>query len=187
MFNIFKSLFAIIAVATVAAGSTSAYFSDSASITGNTFSTGTLEVRVDGQPSIVGATYSVMAPDQVATSPQYEINNYGQPYFSGPSNLTAKKLILNIANRNDGGSGLLNQLKVKVEVNRGWPTWQVAYDGRLTSLYNVDLLAPNWTELTPGSSESFRYQVYLPNNNSNQSSLMGKTATWDFVVEGRTN
>jgi hypothetical protein len=142
---------------------------------------------VNGAPSVIGATYSAMAPDQIAFSPQYEINNYGQPWFDGPSNLTAKKLILKVANKNDDGSGLINKLKVKVEVNRGWPDWQVAYDGRLVLATNVDLLAPNWSELVAGSSESLRYQVYLPNEVGNQTALMGKTVSWDFVIEGRTN
>jgi hypothetical protein len=101
--------------------------------------------------------------------------------------LTAKKLILKVANKNDDGSGLINKLKVKVEVNRGWPDWQVAYDGRLVLATNVDLLAPNWSELVAGSSESLRYQVYLPNEVGNQTALMGKTVSWDFVIEGRTN
>ena len=187
MIQIFKSLFAIIAVTAIAAGSTSAYFSDTATSTGNTFSTGTLEIRVNGQPSVVGAIFSPMAPDQIWDSPQYEINNYGKPSFDGPSNLTAKKLILNIANQNDSGSGLWNKLFIKVEVNRGWEKWQVAYDGMINALTNVNLLSPNWTELTPGSSESFRYHVYLPNENLDQSSLMGKTLIWNFVMEGRTN
>lgn len=187
MFKIVKSLFVIVAVATIAAGSTSAYFSDTATITGNTFSTGTLEIRVNGQPSIIGATFSPMAPGQVGDSPQYEINNYGQPWFNGPSNLTAKQLLLNITNPNDSGSGLWNKVMIKVEVNRGWPVWQVAYDGNINALSNVDLLNPNWSELAPGNSESFRYHVYLPNEEIDQSSLMAKTLTWNFAIEGRTN
>jgi predicted ribosomally synthesized peptide with SipW-like signal peptide len=187
MTRIIKSLFLIVAVVAIAAGSTSAYFSSKASITGNTFSTGTLQIRVNGVPEIVGATFSPMIPGQVGDSPQYEINNFGPPWFAGPSNLTAKQLILNVTNPNDSGSGLYDKLKVKVEVNRGWPVWQVAYDGNINALSNVDLLNPNWTELTPGNSESFRYHVYLPEDGTDQSALMGKTLTWDFAIEGRTN
>jgi predicted ribosomally synthesized peptide with SipW-like signal peptide len=187
MFKIAKGLLTIVAVAAIAVGATGAYFSSTATITNNTFSTGTLDIRVNGEPSVVGATFSPMAPDQIANSPQYEINNYGQPWFNGPSNLTAKKLILNVTNPNDFGSGLWDKVKIKVEVNRGWPAWQVAYDGDIKSLANVDLLNPNWTELIPGSSESFRYQVYLPDDGSDQGSLMGQTLTWNFAIEGRTN
>ena len=187
MFKIAKSLFAIVAVAAIAVGSTSAYFSSTATIAGNTFSTGTLDIRVNGEPSVVGSTFTAMVPDQVGDSSQFEINNYGQPWFNGSSNLTAKQLILNIANPNDFGSGLWNQVKIKVEVNRGWPVWQVAYNGNINALSGVDLLNPNWTELAPGNSESFRYHVYLPNNGGDQSALMGKTLTWDFAIEGRTS
>ena len=187
MLRIAKSLLTILAVAAIAAGSTSAYFSDSATITGNTFSTGILDIRVNGEPSVIGGTFSPMAPDQVGDSPQFDINNYGQPWFNGPSTLTAKSLSLNVINPNDSGSGLWHKVKIKVEVNRGWPTWQVAYDGNIDALANVELLNPNWTELTPGSSESFRYHVYLPNEDANQNTLMGQSLVWDFYIEGRTN
>lgn len=187
MFKIAKSLFAIVAVAAIAAGSTGAYFSSTATIVNNTFSTGTLEIRVNGQPSIAGATYSPMAPDQVGNSPEYHINNYGAPWFAGPSNLAAKKLMLNIINPNDSGSGLWNNVVIKVEVNRGWATWQEVYNGNINALSNVDLLSPRWTELAPGDSEMMRYSISLPDNGGDQSALMGQTLTWDFAIEGRTN
>ena len=186
MLKILKSMLVIVAVAAVGVGATGAYFSDTASITDNTFSTGTLDIRINGQQSVVGATFSPMAPGQVGTSPQYEINNYGAPWFAGPSNLTAKYLALSAANCSDNSSGLCGLLNIKVEVNRGWPTWQVAYDGALNGLSNADVLAPNWSELVPGSSESMRYTITLPDS-GDQTSLMGQTATWDFVVEGRTS
>ena len=187
MLKIVKSLVVIALVGAFAASATGAYFSDTATITQNTFSTGTLEIRVNGQPSVVGATFAPMAPDQIGNSPQYEINNYGLPWFAGPSNLTAKSLSLAVVNPNDSGSGLWDKVMVTVEVNRGWPTWQQAYTGKLKDMGTVGLLAPRWTDLIPGSSESLRYHVWLPNELGDQSSLMGKTLTWDFVVEGRTN
>lgn len=63
MFRIVKSLVVIAVIGAFAASATGAYFSDTATITRNTFSTGTLEIRVNGQPSVVGATFSPMAPD----------------------------------------------------------------------------------------------------------------------------
>lgn len=48
MLNILKSMFAIVAVAAIAAGSTSAYFSDSVAVEGNTFAAGELVLNVDG-------------------------------------------------------------------------------------------------------------------------------------------
>ena len=128
-----------------------------------------------------------MAPDQVGNSPEYSVNNYGAPWFAGPSNLTAKYLSIAVANPNDSGSGLWDNVMITVETNRGWPTWQQVYSGLLKDMGTRDMLAPNWTELIPGSSQNVRYQVWLPNVAGDQSGLMGKTLTWDFVVEGRTN
>jgi len=185
--KILRSLAIIGVVAAMAVSATGAYFTSTATINGNTFSTGVLEIRVNGQPSITGATFSPMAPDQVASSPEYHINNYGPRWFSGPSTLAAKKLTLSVINPNDFGSGLWDQVMIKVEVNRGWPTWQEVYNGKINGLSNVDLLSPRWTELAPGESEMMRYHIWLPNIAGDQNALMGKTLTWDFAIEGRTN
>jgi len=45
MLRIVKSLMVIGVVSAVAVGATGAYFSDTATVTQNTFSTGTLEIR----------------------------------------------------------------------------------------------------------------------------------------------
>ena len=185
MLRILKSLLVITAVAVIGVGATSAYFSDTATIAENTFSTGILDVRVNGQDSMIGATFAPMAPGQIGNSPEYHINNYGAPWFAGDSNLTAKYLALSAVNCDGEGTHLCSLLKIKVEVNRGWSTWQTAYDGSLIGLSHADLLAPRWTELAPGDSEMMRYTITLPDR-GNQNGLMGKTATWNFVVEGRT-
>ena len=185
MLRIVKSLMVIAVVSLVAVGATNAYFSDTATITQNTFSTGTLEIRVNGLPSVVGGTFSPMAPGQIGTSGDFHINNYGLPWFAGPSNLTAKQLTAAVAN-NTGDVDLWNKVMIKVEVNRGWPTWQVAYEGKIKNMGTKDLLAPNWTELVPGNSEMMHYTVWLPDV-GDQAPLMGKTISWDFVIEGRTS
>jgi predicted ribosomally synthesized peptide with SipW-like signal peptide len=186
MKRILLGIVTIALVSSMSIGATRAYFADTANVENNTFATGTLEIRVNGQPTIAGANFTDAAPGEMKVF-QHNINNYGAPWFVGPSNLTAKSLLLNIVNPNDLGSGLWNQVIIKVEVNRGWPAWQVAYWGNINALSNVDLLHPNWSELTPGSSEDIRYTLYLPESGSDQSSMMGKTLTWDFVIEGRTN
>lgn len=185
--KIIKSLITIVAVATIAAGATSAYFSDSATITDNTFTAGTLEIRVNGQPSVMGATFSPTVPGEVYSSPEYHINNYGAPWFAGPSNLTAKYLTIkkdNVVSTPD--NDLWNNVYIKVETNRGWPVWQEVYNGKLKLMATEDLLAPNWSELAPGDSQIVRYQVWLPDS-GDQSNIMGDSLTWDFVIEGRTS
>jgi predicted ribosomally synthesized peptide with SipW-like signal peptide len=186
MKRIAMSLVTIAAVACLVVGATGAYFSSTATVTNNTFSTGTLEIRVNSQPTITGATFSPMAPGQKGGS-HFDINNYGPPWFpAGPSNLTAKTLLLSVMNAT-GDSTLWSNLYIRVQVNRGWPSWQNVYSGPISGLSNADLLHPNWTELIPGSSEDLRYQVWLPETGGDQSALMGKTVHWDFAVEGRTN
>jgi hypothetical protein len=178
------AMIAVVGAATVSA--TTAYFTSTASALNNTFATGVLEIRVNGEPSIAGANFTAVAPGDLNVF-EHNINNYGSPWFAGPSNLTAKTLLLNITNPNDSGSGLWGEVYIKVEVNRGWPIWQQAYWGKINALSNVDLLHPNWSELIPGSSEDVRYTIWLPETGTDQSALMGKTLTWDFAVEGRTN
>lgn len=184
--KIVKSLVVILAMMALVAGATGAYFSSNARIFDNTFSSGILEVRVNGQPAITGANFTPLAPGQIGNSPEYHINNYGQPWFNGPSNLSAKKLSLAVRGY-DQNSVLWDKLMIKVEVNRGWPTWQQAYEGKLSAMGNVDLLSPRWTELAPGDSQMLRYQIWLPSEDIDQSDLMGRTASWDFIVEGRTD
>jgi predicted ribosomally synthesized peptide with SipW-like signal peptide len=181
------SLATIAAVCMLAIGATSAYFSSTATITNNTFSTGTLQIRVNGSPTVTGANFAAVAPGDMKVSPVYGIQNYGAPWFGGPSNLTANKLYLKVVNPNDSGSGLWDVVKVKVEVGRLSGVMQYTlYDGLLKNLGTVDLFGGHWSSLIPGSSQDMRYTVYLPETGTDQSYLMGKTLTWDWSVEGRT-
>jgi len=192
MLKIIKSLVVIVAVAAVAAGATGAYFSSAATITNNTFSTGTLEIRVNGQPSVIGANFSPVEPGDVYTSPRYDINNYGQPWFDGPSNLDADYLRASITNLTYDSDPLRKAVVITLEVSRdSGATWHEAYNDRIY-MYTFhgaqDLLSPvGMPSLIPGSSLSFRYKVSLPDTGDDQSGLMGKTLHWDLVVEGRTS
>lgn len=58
MKTIIKSLLVVVAVAAVAGGATYAYFSDSVTVSGNTISAGTLDLRVDSNPLDTAYTWS---------------------------------------------------------------------------------------------------------------------------------
>lgn len=58
MTKIIKSVAVIAFVAAIAVGATSAYFSDTATVTGSTFSAGTLDLKIDSDPSPSGQTWS---------------------------------------------------------------------------------------------------------------------------------
>jgi len=180
MLKIIKSLVVIVAVVAVASSATAAVFTSTTSVVGNTFATGTLELRVNGQPTIAGFNVTGQAPGD-SESGQFGVNNYGAPWFAGPSTLSAKTLNIS-AVRTGGSAYLYNKLDIVVEANRGWPTWMPVYNGPLSGLSNADLLTPRWTELAAGDSEDVRYTVTLPADANN--TYQGLSTTFDFVMVG---
>lgn len=79
MFKILKSMFAIVAVAAIAAGSTGAYFSSEVTSPGNTFATGTMAINVNGQTPTAIAVFNAtnLAPGQVIPEQMFVVNNTG--------------------------------------------------------------------------------------------------------------
>lgn len=65
MKNIFKSLLVVVAVAAVAGGATYSYFSDTATISGNTFTAGTMDLKID--QNVVGTNYDWVDDFNVST------------------------------------------------------------------------------------------------------------------------
>lgn len=179
MKKILLSTMTIAIVGAVAVGATSAVFTSQATVDNNTFATGILEVRVNGQPTIAGFNFVDAAPGDCTTF-QHNVNNYGQPWFAGPSTLDAKTLT--VSSSYDSGSGYLyNKLDVTVGADRGWGSWMPVYSGPLNGLSGADLLSPRWTELIPGSSEDVQYTVCLPTDAND--SYQGLSTTFDFVID----
>lgn len=186
MQKIVKSVITIAAVATIAAGATGAYFSDTATIAANSFATGKLEIRVNGQQTISGQHFYNMYPSDVDTAIPYVLSDS----IMAGSTLAAKTLILNTANANDSGSGLWGATKIQVEVrdNIFMGPWTAAYNGDISALSNVDLIhVLGLSQLNPGEGIALRYKIWVPETGVNQNSLMDKSMTWDFTIEGRTN
>jgi len=181
--KILKSLVIVLAMVAMVAGATSSVFTSQATVNNNTFATGALEIRINGQASIPGFNVANAAPGD-SKSGQFGVNNYGAPSFAGPSTLSAKTLTVSAVQ--DGGSTYLyNKLEVVVEANRGWATWMPVYSGSLSGLSNADLLSPRWTELIAGSSEDVRYTVTLPLDADN--TYQGLSTTFDFVVDAASS
>jgi predicted ribosomally synthesized peptide with SipW-like signal peptide len=175
---ILSSLF-IFALLAGLAGATYAVFSDSAVMGANTFATGVLEIRVNGQPTVAGFSMTNAAPGACQQG-QFTVNNYGAPFFAGPSTLAARELVLRV----DGVIGdedLFDELSLKVEANRGWPEWMGVYDDPLSALVEGDLLGTRWSELAPGHSHDVRYEVCLSASAGNE--LQGKTTSFDFIID----
>lgn len=189
----------VIAVAAVAAvGATVAYFSSTASVVNNVISTGILQIRVNGQPSIIGMTLSNAAPGD-SVEKTVTVMNYGPPWFpSGPSTLAAKEIA--VTNQMTAGDlALYNSLNAKVYVNAGWSGCSngnpfvpgkgcEAYNGKLKNLKGdttTDLLhATQWgahPSLAAGNSLAVTLVVEFPNTGGDQSSLQGKSTTFDLM------
>lgn len=173
------SLLSIAALLSTVAGATWAVFSSSAKQADNTFATGTLEIRLNGKAVLPGFEFKNAAPDQ-CISGQFGVNNYGAPFFAGPSTLAAKEMVISAA-KTAGDDDLFGALTVNIQANRGWPTWMDVFDGSLNSLTEKDLLTPRWSDLAAGNSEDVKYEVCLPKDAGND--LMGKSVTFDFVVD----
>lgn len=177
------SLATIALVAVMAVGATYAVFSSSASITDNTFATGTLEIRINGEPSVVGFNVDGAYPGYCTTEYMKVVNNYGDPYFAGPSTLPAEELVIS-AVKTGGSQALYDALEITVETNRGWASRMDVFDGQLKNLNEADMFDPRWTELLPGHSQDMWYTVCLPASAGN--SLQGKTTTFDLKVDAYT-
>lgn len=198
MLRIAKSLITILAVAAIAIGATGAYFTDRAVIVGNTFSTGVLEIRVNGQPTRAGFNYPNAVPGASVTY-TFGINNFGPPWFpSGPSTLPAKDLLATVANQT-GDVDLYNALTAKLYANAGWSGCSnpgvafvpgkgcTVYNGLLSGINQADILrATQWgahPDLIPGNSFSMWLEVELPDTGGDQSALMGKSTMFDLNID----
>ena len=183
MLKIAKSLVVIAAVAALAVGATSAVFTSQAKVEGNTFATGILEIRINGSSSIPGFNVTNAKPGDTKSG-QFGVNNYGAPWFAGPSTLAAKTLKVK-AVQTGGSAYLYNKLDIVVEANRGWGTWMPVYSGPISGLATGDLLDGRWAELAAGDSEDVRYVVTLPLDADD--SYQGLLTTFDFVVDATSS
>ena len=103
MLKIAKSLFVIVAVAAIAAGSTGAYFSDTATLAGNTFATGELEITAS-VPAWQHVSFTNLKPGDTIRK-WVTLENTGS--------LDIASLTLQTVNVSDA-NGLLGQVQVSV-------------------------------------------------------------------------
>ncbi|MEI8061388.1 MAG: TasA family protein [Candidatus Berkelbacteria bacterium] len=106
MLRIVKSLLTIVAVATIATGATGAYFTDSKSIAGNSFTTGRLAIT-DNTPSYYHVAFTDLKPGDTITKSVVLTNTGSLPI----DYLTANKI--NVVD----ADGLLSQIPVSVSAN----------------------------------------------------------------------
>ncbi|MEX1112500.1 MAG: TasA family protein [Candidatus Andersenbacteria bacterium] len=182
MKRIVMSVFTIFAMVAVVSGATLAAFSSTATVENNTFATGTLEIRVNGQPTIAGFNVANAAPG-TCESGSFDVNNYGAPWFAGPSTLAAKTLELSVVDQ-QGSTDLFNELTIEVMTHRGGTPVTTYSTGALSGLTANDLFGASWSELIAGSSQTVQYEVCLPSDADN--SVQGESTNIDFELVGTT-
>lgn len=195
MRKILLSLGTILLVMGLVAGATWAIFSSTATVSPNTFSTGILEIRVNGSPTTAGFSLTNAAPGG-SVEKVFTLMNYGAPWFAGPSTLPAKELDTGTA-MTSGDSELYDALVAKLYANAGWggcsnPVTNpyvagkgcTVYNGPLNALDGDILHATQWgahPDLVPGNSFTMTLVVELPVSAGNE--LQGKSTTFDLVID----
>jgi predicted ribosomally synthesized peptide with SipW-like signal peptide len=180
MKNIIKSLVIVIAVAAIAGGASYAYFTSTVTVGTNTFSAGTLVIKVDSAPSTFGFTLTNAIPGS-CTGRSVTINNN----VAGTGTVDVSELVMNI---NENIKDLCPALTLKVDAARtGY------HSGTAINLYNGDLNsipadlslfpAGQWTSLPVGAQQDLYLQACFPKANSDQSFYQGKSCTFDIAVQ----
>lgn len=201
MRKIVLSLVTIFAAVAMVAGATGAYFADQAVLGLNTYSTGILEIRLNGLENLPGFTVNNAAPGDVATK-VFTLSNYDFAHFGGPSTLAAKGLTATAVKTGATNDDLYNALKARLYANAGWGGCSnvgvlfvagkgcTVYNGFLSGLVAADILhATYWgvhPDLVPGNSFTMTLEVELPDS-GDQSALMGKSAFFDLKINGYTS
>lgn len=188
----------IVATVGLVAGATAAYFSSQATVQNNSFATGKLEIRVNGQSVKTGVSLTNAAPGD-SKSGSFDVQNYGAPWFGGPSTLTAKEIAINIANMT-GDTPLKDNVTLALYANAGWSGCSnpgvvfvpgkgcTIYSGLLNGMTEQDVLHfTQWgahASLPAGNSITINYDFGLPNTGGDQNAMQGQTTAFDLVVTG---
>lgn len=180
MLRIIKSFFTIAVVAAIATSATGAYFNDSQTIAGNSFSTGTLEIA-DNSASYQHVVFSDLKPGDTIRKYVTLTNTGTLPI----DYLTANKI--NVVD----DSGLLSQIPVSVEANiSGTPGAFFTPDwtgGTTVGAFfaNSDVLdGPAFYRtaagvINPGQNYVIAITCTIPSTLNND--WQGKTASFDLV------
>jgi predicted ribosomally synthesized peptide with SipW-like signal peptide len=185
MFRIAKSLFAIVAVATIAAGSTSAYFSDQITVAGNTFSSGTLDLKVNGSDTAsaiyhstnlhpLGVTGWGTAPDVAPYVGDATLKNDGS--IAGHAWMEITNVVVTGGN---GDGSLANRIKPSIAKNG--PTYGTIISGlslnALSAMGKIDI-----KDLAPAETISVGAYLLWPDSTPAVDNLaQGQTVTFTVV------
>lgn len=199
MKNIIKSLLVVVAVAAIAGGATWAYFSDSETSTGNTFTAGTATIALDGDASN-GAAYFTAAN----MKPGDTVTKYVAVKNTGSINLLFRAYVnatTNTASTTNPASYFADVLETKITLNpTDVATWTprfdpvsnyVNYNSNMAGIIGVSNAIDNDPEaftygadqqLQPNEYAVYKVEVTLPTTAGNE--WQGASFVGDLVFEG---
>lgn len=173
MLRIAKSLITIAAVAAIAVGATGAYFTDSVTINGNTLSTGTIDINVDGNITDVNGSFTLadMKPGYVKDT-DFVVNNTG----SNPANIY--KTVAVTADTAELASVLDYHLSVAIPLAGGWNQTLYDYNKTVAQIQG----SPMFLGMLPAGAsmnvtERYRMQTTAGDEYQNQSMTFNITVT----------
>lgn len=187
MLRIVKSLLTIVAVAAIAVGATGAVFSDEALVADNTFSAGTLDLKVNGQDSLT-QSYMItnLHPGSWDAAGQVMIKNEGT--LKGHAWLE----VVNVRNYENGvngpeiaagdttpgaDEGELGQF-ARLSIERNRAPWGVRY-GMTQTLDSAPGVRVDLEDLDPGTDlPVFIYGVWVSGNDN---IAQGDSVTFDII------
>lgn len=183
MFKIAKSLFAIVAVAAIAAGSTGAYFTDQVTSSGNTISSGTLSLTVNGShdPGAVFSVSNVYPGGPTGYSPQFDgggvtLKNTGS--INGHAWFEIKNIIVT------GGDGSLkDRIHPIVSLNQApWGTIYTPGGVPGVSLSSLDSVHIDVANLAPDQTLDISETNIWPDAGATlDNAAQGQSLTFDVI------
>lgn len=180
----------VVALGGLTSLATGAFFTDSQSVSGNTFSTGTVKLGVT--PATAAVTFSGMAPGDTVTAP-ISVQNSGT--------LSERYSVLSTTDATDANF-LAAQLQMTAKTGVTTCT-NAGFSGSGTSVYGPGVLGSTAgtkvigdaaqgsqtgdRTLAAGATESLCVQVTLPTSTGNSYQNKTTTATLKFDAEQTTN
>jgi predicted ribosomally synthesized peptide with SipW-like signal peptide len=189
MKKIITSLFTIIVMGAITVAATQAYFTSSAEVVGNTFTTGVLDISL-------GKTSQLIVYQNIYPGWHYQDSGHWGAWVDGenpkdlkiinsgslPLKYRMKAELMDIPSDNS----LLDDLLVRVSINRGkGGSWNSLYSGTLRGLLSFITVETNF-ETTGhsgwyGEGQLIRFDAALPPTSGN--SVQGKTVNFNLIFE----
>jgi len=179
MLRIAKSLITILAVATIAAGATGAYFNDNITVPGNTFSSGSLDIVWSGSASspitLANMEPGVWYGDQAWPGGDYKLGVFNHTINS---TMAAK---YRFRESNTAGPLLYSKINVKVYRYEGGGVWVNCYKGALSGMLIDPALVPVMGNLPVGNSHDWKFAFQLDPSADN--SYRSLSTTFDLLYD----